>query len=139
MSKINFTEILHVVGEKSTKARVDVLRVLSREQYPLSIKELSLRVQAPNQSTLYRTLTTLVAKKLVREIMLDKTTARYEIGFGREHHHHIVCTSCGFMEDIHSCTKDDNQRVQKNSKKFAEVSGHSLEFFGICKSCVKNK
>ncbi len=133
----NFESILHSVGEKVTQARIDVLSTLVQERYPLSIKELALKVKAPNQSTLYRTLATLVQKRLVREIMLDKTTARYEIGFGREHHHHIVCTSCGFMEDIHACTKDENAHAQKNSKKFHEVTGHSLEFFGTCKSCVK--
>lgn len=137
MSKINFVEKLHSVGEKSTPARIKVLETLFHEKYPISIKELAVKVKAPDQSTLYRTLTTLVSKKLVREIILDKTTARYEIGFGREHHHHIVCKTCGFMEDIHMCAKNENLRVQKSSKKFAEILEHSFEFFGICRSCVK--
>jgi Fe2+ or Zn2+ uptake regulation protein len=126
----DFEKILHSVQEKATPVRLKLLELLSRERYPLSIKEIGKKITSYDQSTLYRTLQTLVMKKLVREILLDKTTARFEILIGRNHHHHIICTDCGFIEDIHGCPNII-------TKKFADITGHNLEFFGICKSCVK--
>ncbi len=137
--KYNFKQVLHDVGEKATKARLSILEALSRETYPVSIKELAIKVKAPNQSTLYRTLETLVDKKIVKEIILDKALARYELSIGRKHHHHIVCTCCGFMEDIDACNKLEETKAAEHSKKFAEITGHSLEFFGTCSSCAHNR
>lgn len=134
----NFQKLLRTHGEKITEARLSILSVLSREHYPISIKELSLKVKAPNQSTLYRTVKTLVEKNLVKEIFLEKDTARYELHIGRKHHHHIICTSCGVIEDIHACGEQEHNRIQKHSRLFAQITDHSLEFFGTCKSCVKN-
>ena len=132
----NFEELLRLKGEKVTKARVEMLTVLSKERYPLSIKEIALRIKAPDQSTLYRTLTTLVEKGFVKEIVLDKASARYEILIGREHHHHIVCTSCGFIEDINACQENENKMMEEKSKGFAQITGHTLEFFGVCRTCA---
>lgn len=133
----NFEELLRVHGEKVTEARTSILDKLSHEHFPITIKDLAKKVKTPNQSTLYRTVKTLVSKHIIREIILDKGIARYEINVGRKHHHHIICTSCGVIEDIKICTPHEHERTQKASKLFAHVIDHSLEFFGICKSCVK--
>ena len=136
MRQNRFKEILRSKGERATKARVSILEALARERYPVSIKEIARKIKAPDQSTLYRILSGFARNELVREIILDRAEARYEIAIGREHHHHIVCTSCGAMEDVRLCrTKEAG--VKKTSRKFALITGHVLEFFGICKSCAK--
>jgi Fe2+ or Zn2+ uptake regulation protein len=129
-----FTDILHKAGIKATGARIAVCRALANERYPISIKELGKKVSSPNQSTLYRVLTALVDKGLVREVLVDKSEARYEIAFGRRHHHHIICTGCGAIDDIDTCPAPLN--TDTASKKFAYVTGHSLEYFGVCKTCA---
>jgi Fe2+ or Zn2+ uptake regulation protein len=130
-----FAGLLRERGEKATKARVDMLAALSCERYPLSIKEIARKVRSPDQSTLYRTLSTLASKGLVREVTFGKS-ARYEIALGREHHHHIVCTSCGYMEDVHVCP-EDSFASSPASAKFSRITGHMLEFFGLCRSCER--
>ncbi len=140
--KHDFKDIIHTAGEKATKSRIALLDALSHEKYPVSIKELGVKIAtksskkpSPDQSTLYRTLKTLVSHGLVREINFDSTGARYELAVGRPHHHHIICTSCGFMEDIDICQKNAEKEVVKQAKKFNAITGHSLEFFGLCKNC----
>ncbi len=133
-SNLVFTELLRNAGLKTTGARISICETLSQERFPISISALAKKVSAPNQSTLYRTLKNLVSKELVREIIADKKEARYEIAFGRKHHHHITCTNCGTIDDIHVCPPLLD--TKHCSKKFTKVTGHTLEFFGICKTCA---
>lgn len=127
--------MLRNAGEKATDARIGLVRTLVCERYPLSIKEISRKVKAPNQSTLYRSLKSLVEAGIVREAHLGTDAVRYEMSAGRHHHHHIVCTACGMIEDVDTCAIEGAVKGIA-SKKFAAVTGHSLEFFGLCKSCV---
>lgn len=128
-----FTDILHKASIKATVARTGICGALTKERYPISIKELGKKVSAPDQSTLYRSLKTLVDKGLVREILVDKAEARYEIAFGRKHHHHIICTDCGAIDDIDVCPPSLPANA---SKRFSRITGHALEFFGVCKTCA---
>ncbi|MBI5134312.1 MAG: transcriptional repressor [Candidatus Taylorbacteria bacterium] len=128
-----YAAILREKGEKATKARIGLLVALERERFPISIKELGTKVKAPDPSTLYRSLKALAEKGLVREIMTDKKEARYEIAIGRAHHHHVVCTSCGLMKDVRVCPE---KAIAPASLGFSKITGHTLEFFGICKSCA---
>jgi Fe2+ or Zn2+ uptake regulation protein len=135
MNQESIVRLIREAGEKATKARIGLVAALMAERYPLSIKEISKKVKAPNQSTLYRSLKSLVAAGIVREAHLGADAVRYEMAAGRHHHHHIVCTSCGEIEDVDTCALEGAVEGIR-SKKFAAVTGHSLEFFGLCKSCV---
>lgn len=97
-----FARILRDHSEKATQARIDTLTALSRERYPLSIKEISQKVKAPDQSTLYRTLEMLAKKGIVKEVSLGQSI-KYEIAIGRAHHHHVSCTSCDLVVDVETC------------------------------------
>ncbi|MDP1624839.1 MAG: Fur family transcriptional regulator [bacterium] len=128
-------DMLRETGTKATKARIGLVAALVAERYPLSIKEISRKVKVPNQSTLYRSLRSLVEAGIVREVHLGPDAVRYEMSVGRHHHHHIVCTSCGTVEDIDTCAIEGAVAGIK-SKRFSVITDHSLEFFGICKSCA---
>ncbi len=93
-------------------------------------------------ATVYRSLELFIKAGLVHCINVGKDRTYYEITFGRTHHHHIICTSCGDIEDVNSCFIMDQEETTKPAqvfglKKFRRVESHSLEFFGICMSCTK--
>lgn len=136
METIRPEDLIRRAGLKATPARTSLIQALEKERFPLSIRELGRKVKAPDQSTLYRALKNLCDKALVREIVVDKKEARYEMVHGRKHHHHVVCTGCGFIEDIHVCP-EDSFASSPLSKGFSKITGHTLEFFGICKRCAK--
>lgn len=122
---------------KVTPARTDILSALSYEHKPISIKDLQKRVTGHNTTTFYRTLETLVQIGLVKKIATTSGESLYETTIGRHHHHHITCTSCGLLEDVETCVPQPSPKVVK-AKGFSRITDHTLEFFGICKTCTKS-
>lgn len=94
-----------------------------------------LKKKKTNLVTVYRTLATFETAGILRRVDLHKDSVFYELA--EHHHHHIVCTDCGTVESFEDC---DIKSVTKNalarSSKFDSVSSHSLEFFGVCRSCA---
>ena len=92
--------------------------------------------EALDSVTLYRSLETLVEKSLVRPVDLRHGHIDYELVRDGAHHHHIVCEKCGVIEDINWCPESElKSAILKKSSSFAQLSDHSLEFFGLCKRC----
>ena len=119
-----------------TPIRVALLTALAKSHTPRSVGELlgSLRRLAPNKTTLYRELETLVAAGLVREVQLGERQKRYESA-EHPHHHHVVCVDCGKTDDVYvDQDMDRHARAVSRSTRF-KVLDHSLEFFGICTNC----
>ncbi len=122
---------------KITKPRMAIVTLLLKEKKPLSISQISEKIPDYSQTSLYRTLEILTAHDIAQKINAEKTHARYEIAFGRKHHHHLICTGCGDIEDVSHCLPQSiEQAILMDSKHFASLSRHSLEFFGICKRCA---
>lgn len=132
--EIRFGIFLRSAELKVTKARVDMLATLSGFSRPIPIKDLARRLPAHDVSTLYRTLEALVAAGLARKISVGGSESLYETEIGRHHHHHMICKSCGRMEDVEACADMPSSQTMK-AKGFAELTDHSLEFFGTCKNC----
>jgi len=120
---------------RQTAERKGILATLTRATKPLTAAEIqSCLGTAAHTATVYRALQDLVQSGEVRQVELGGRAARYELN--TEHHHHIVCTSCGEIEDVHAEPKGLEGKVLSQSKKFKTVSSHSLEFFGVCKECA---
>ena len=122
-------------GLKITTARLDLLDILKHAKKPLSIKDMARRLGEVDLVTLYRNVECLQNLGIVKQINLKDRQAYYELA-GGQHHHHIVCTNCGKLEDIQVQEINLNKAFLKNHG-FAKVTDHSLEFFGLCQSCVK--
>jgi Fur family ferric uptake transcriptional regulator len=127
-------------GLKATKPRMAVVKALSDEDYPISITDLHKKIPEVSETSLYRTLEGLVEAGSVNRINTGASHSSYEISFGRKHHHHVICTKCGDMEDIESGKECPARKVEymalANSDKFTSIKRHSLEFFGLCKKCA---
>lgn len=91
----------------------------------------------PDIATLYRNAESLTAEGMLVKVNLGEKNSAYELA-SRKHHHHLICKTCGQVADVTiSASPGLNQQALKAAKDFAAVSGHSLEFFGFCKKCVK--
>jgi len=131
-----FTDDLRQRGLRATGPRLLVLGVLRGISRPLSIQELHQRVGRAtlNQATLYRMLKQLTAVGLVRQLNFQQAHARYELNELGKHHHHVVCKSCGDIEDVRLDDRKLVNHVVRQSK--FKIQQHSLEFFGLCAQCV---
>jgi Fe2+ or Zn2+ uptake regulation protein len=140
-TKQGLTLLLRKSGYKVTHGRLTILQVLAKADHPLSIAEIMKNLGSHiNQATLYRALEALTAVNIVRRVDLHHPHAHYELVEGGSHHHHLICTQCGYIEDVLDCdAKDIEKTVLKRSTSFTLIEKHSLEFFGYCKKCATAK
>lgn len=122
-------------GLRATPQRISLLEVLKKATKPLTAEELHKKINA-DLVTVYRNLQNLVGAGIVQEARFKDAVVRYELSHG--HHHHVVCTSCGFIEELEGCNTSplENQALHA-AKKFSCINEHALEFFGTCVSCAK--
>ena len=88
-------------------------------------------------TTVYRNLPLLVAAGIVRRAPGEaggRAGARYEHVWGRRHHDHLVCVSCGSVVEFHYPAIEVLQEAVAAEHGF-RLLRHSLELKGLCESC----
>ena len=125
------------LGSRDTKARGALLQVFEENRLPLTELELRTKLAARriqvNKTTVYRQLAQLKERGYVRAVDFGDRKKRFELN--ADHHHHLVCTSCQSVDEIH--VADDVRQMERKirkSNKF-KILDHSLEFFGLCQNC----
>lgn len=128
---------LKASGFRITKARKAIINSLHQEHCALSARDLHLHLKKvglkPDTSTIYRELQFLTAQKITEEVIFKDGVMRYEL-IGDEHHHHLVCTTCDHVTALEM--EPDLKTIEACiTKQGFRISSHSLEFYGLCKSC----
>ena len=133
MSQIDIKKILKDHSMKATAPRLAIFELLSKAGYPLSAIDIKKKLKNLDQVTIYRTLEQFTEIGLISKLSLISNMAHYE--YSSHHHHHAVCKNCGLVEEIDGCLAPSVEKIIKSSKKFNIITGHSMEFFGICHLC----
>jgi len=84
-------------------------------------------------ATVYRVLTQFEAAGLVERHHFESGQAVFELS-EKGHHDHIVCVSCGKVEEFYDELIEDRQRVVAAEKGYV-VTDHSLTLYGKCPDC----
>ena len=137
--KRDYAQILRKAGLKVTEARLAVLKFLEVAKFPLSPAKIAKGISRSDidQATVYRTLNSLEKAGAVRQVNFEHGHAHFEMA-SRPDHHHVVCMSCGRVSDFTGCLTDKAIRdALKQAKDFSYIDHHSLELFGLCRSCKK--
>jgi Fur family ferric uptake transcriptional regulator len=137
--EVDASEILQEKGFRLTVGRLKLLSLLEHAGKPLSIQNIvsAWKGKLPDTATLYRSLTDLSSAGIIRRIDLNTGIAHFEYTPDRPHHHHVVCTGCGSIEEIEECSVDSLQKkILRESTQFTKILTHNLEFFGECKKCA---
>lgn len=133
---------IRAAGFRATKPRLRVLAQLQKSPRPLTIKEIIAAIGKTkiDQVTVYRILDAFKKKGVVVQVDFQHGHAHFELRDTVDDHHHIVCISCGKVEDfVGSEFEDIARKALKQTKKFSKVTDHSLELFGMCNACIKHK
>lgn len=132
----DFSKALHRHGLKATSSRLDVLKALAWTGRPINIQTiLGVLPKRFNKVTAYRVLADLKKAGLVRQIDFQQPHAFFELADPKDHHH-LVCLSCDRIESFTGCEAGRlSKKALRKSKRFAAVTGHSFELFGVCKAC----
>ncbi len=123
-----------------TKQRQVILEELrGTESHPTAdelYRQVRQRIPRISLGTVYRNLETLSREGLIRKL---------EIGGGKKRfdgvvapHYHIHCQFCGRVADLVLTSLPDPESLVADPGGF-QVTGHQLEFFGICPRCRKER
>lgn len=86
-------------------------------------------------TTVYRTLQSMAESGLVDVLRTDTGESVYR-RCSADHHHHLVCRSCGSTVEIQGGDVEDWAARVAREHGFSEVS-HTIEIFGVCGSCAE--
>jgi Fe2+ or Zn2+ uptake regulation protein len=128
-------------GQRLTQTRASIVELLATSERPLTMPEI--RELRPDlaQSSLYRNLVELEQAGVVRRVVTHDEFARYELGEDLSgHHHHLVCSRCGVVEDV-PASPGLERSVAAAMAGAAEATGfridhHRLDLIGICRRCA---
>ncbi len=132
-------DVLKKHGLKATPRRLQILTLFNEQGCkPMDAESVfkKFKGNAIDLVTVYRTLTSFAEKGILKRVDVHKDSIYYE--FAEHHHHHIVCTVCGLIEGFDGCNINAvSKKALSESSKFNIINEHSLELFGVCKSCIK--
>lgn len=124
---------------KTTKRRMAILAVLENSALPMTAEEIYSRVINDvhmSLSTAYRTLGTLSEKGILLKNLSQDGKTYYQMN-SHQHKHHLVCTLCNSTVPIDDCPLSNIEENLIQQTGFT-ITGHSLEFSGICPKCSKH-
>ena len=134
MSDINLiTQRLELHGHRMTGSRRRVLEALVRAPAHFTVDDVLRLAPKVGRATVFRAMKLLLDLNAVCRVMMEDGSLHYRLSM-RGHHHHLVCRSCGRVEDFSTC--DVSSLVEELSRNTGyEIEGHWLEVYGHCASC----
>lgn len=132
---------LRGAGQRYTPQRRRLVSVLAGADHPVALPEILATATELKQSSAYRNLADLEQASVVRRVTTDEGYGRYELTEElTSHHHHLICRSCGRVEDIGippglERSLDDVLGRLAARAGFADAS-HRLDLIGTCRTCV---
>jgi Fe2+ or Zn2+ uptake regulation protein len=127
------TELALPPGARLTPQRRAVLDAIDASRGPFTAVELFERARRSQPrlglATTYRTL-----ELLRRTGSLHALPNAAYVRCSPAHHHHLVCLSCGSVEDTELCATPSQQTLTRKHGFRAE--SHELEIYGTCRNCL---
>jgi Fe2+ or Zn2+ uptake regulation protein len=132
---------LRRVGQRYTARRHEVVELLQQAGRPLTMHELLDAAGDLPMSSVYRSLSVLERAGAVTRYPTAGGHGLYELSEALVgHHHHLICTNCGRMEDLNvpPPQEGDLERVVEEiaAGRSFHPTGHRLELIGVCADCA---
>ncbi len=132
---------LGAVQQRYTPKRRALVDILADAGQPLAIPDILTRGASLAQSSVYRNLVVLEQAGVVRRVVSTDDYARYELAEDlTEHHHHLICSSCGSIDDF-TASSGFERTVAKALVEIAKDTGfdaqhHRIDLIGVCARCA---
>jgi Fur family transcriptional regulator, ferric uptake regulator len=131
---------LRRADQRYTSGRRAIIGLLLDAGQPISIGDVAVRLPDLPRSSAYRHLLDLQVAGVVRRVAANDEFARYELAEEfTEHHHHLLCTSCGKVIDV-TPSPTFERSVAVTVEGLADTEGfqphgHRLDILGLCSDC----
>lgn len=132
---------LGAVQQRYTPKRRVLVDLLADAGQPLAIPDILTRGASLAQSSVYRNLVVLEQAGVVRRVVSTDDYARYELAEDlTEHHHHLICSSCGSIDDF-TASSGFERTVARALLEIAKDTGfdaqhHRIDLIGVCARCA---
>lgn len=132
---MNAEQLLKHAELKNTANRRAILEMIDAFSGPVSAQDVKEVCSHLDQVTIYRNLNEFTQRGILKEVILGTDKARYELA-SLEHHHHVVCDSCGKVAELDICLPESLlKEIRTLADGFSTITEHQLEFKGICSAC----
>ena len=126
------------IGLKLTPQRLSIFDYLDgNTEHPSAediYRAVSKKFPTMSFATVYNTLEALKKKGNVLELTIDADKNRFDPNTAP--HHHLICLQCKRIVDIMSVYEIS---IPDSEKTDFKVVGNHIEFYGICRLCMKKK
>jgi Fur family ferric uptake transcriptional regulator len=133
---------LSAVDQLYTSGRRRLVELLAGVDRPVTIPELVAGRRVVALSSAYRNLGVLEQVGAVTRIHGSSEHARFELAEGvvGEHHHHLICQSCGRVDDF-TVPPQVERTIERALTEVATgsafvASSHRLDLVGTCGDCA---
>lgn len=133
------TERIAETGHRSGVARRRVIEALAEHDCCLSAQELHDQLAGSSRpvgiASVYRVIELLLNLGLVQRFDFDGGTSRYEPALpGGEHHHHLLCLSCGDVRPFHDADLEAAIHAAAAGAAYT-IDDHDVVLRGRCPTC----
>ena len=135
-------EELKSTGLKATLPRLKILDVFQKSAQRHMTAEDVFRVLLDDRTdiglaTVYRVLTQFEQAGILSRSHFESGKAVYEINEGG-HHDHLICTSCGRVEEFYDAEIEKRQQIVAKAKGWI-LQDHAMSLYGLCATCAAQK
>lgn len=127
-------------GHRAGGARTAVVELLAEQECCLSAQQIFDRLRTARRrvgiASVYRALEALEELGLVHRVEIGDGGSRYEPALpGGEHHHHVICDSCG---EVSAFADPPLERAieRLGSRLHHAVKAHDVVIHGVCEGCA---
>jgi len=133
-----FHAYLRQRGLKRTYQKDLILATFLGAEGHMSIEDIHSLVRRKDRKigivTVFRTMKSLGAGGIAREISLGDGRARYEHSYHHPHHHHVICDEC------HKVIEFVSPRLERLQDEIAgkysfQSDRHHFQIYGVCEDC----
>lgn len=126
-------------GIKRTKPRVLVLEYLLRRDRPVTVEEMHASLSEKFRlglTSVYRAVEQLVDLGVASREQLSPKLFAYQLCKTTAHHHHIICTECGKIDEV-AFSGIEQILGDEAQKAHFYLQGHEIGLKGKCFECVE--
>ncbi len=136
------TQYLRNQSGRLTPERFEVLDAVLDAKGHFDADQLYLRMKVQgskvSRATVYNTLDILTECGITARYRFGEKLARYEAVIGAEHHHHMICRSCGVIEEFVDKRVDRMARDAARSLDY-ELESCVMHVYGLCPTCADRR
>ena len=124
LPRLKILEIFQTGGQRHMTAE-DVYRILLNEHSDIGL------------ATVYRVLTQFEQAGILERSHFESGKAVYELNEGT-HHDHLICTSCGKVEEFYDAEIERRQQMIAKDKGWI-LQDHAMSLYGLCGDCASRR